>query len=427
MTRRWLGLGSLLLLLALAGAWLLRSMEDTAQGSMNGVAAQAAGDALQRGEYLARAGNCRHCHTQRGGASYAGGRALETPFGTVYSSNLTPDSGTGIGLWSAQDFWQALHQGRSRDGHWLLPAFPYGNFTFVSRADSDALYAFLRSVPAVLQANRSHALAWPFNSQWALGLWRGLFFRAQEFLPDASRSADWNRGAYLVQGLGHCSACHAQRNALGASGDATALAGGMIAVQDWYAPSLAARPVNGAPQRETEETVQLLHSGISAHAAVSGPMADVVLHSTQYLEPSDLQAMVRYLKDLPSGPDANLPVRNAEKPDPGANPAGARLYREHCAQCHGDEGQGVALAYPALAGSAAVNLASPVNLVQIVLNGGFAPATGANPRPFGMPPFALSLSDHEIAAVLSFVRTAWGNRAAEVTPHDVDRLRGHAR
>ncbi len=422
MMRRWLGLVALLL--AVAAVWLLRSADEGSPRLTPAVLVQAPGDARERGEYLARAGNCMHCHTQRGGAAYAGGRAMETPFGTVYTSNLTPDADTGIGRWSADDFWQALHQGRSKDGHWLLPAFPYGNFTAVSRADADALYAFLRTVAGVSQANRPHALAWPFDSQWALGLWRGLFFRAQEFSPDANRSAQWNRGAYLVQGLGHCSACHSQRNALGASADASALGGGMIAIQDWYAPSLLSLPRTGAPS-DAEETVQLLQTGVSERAAVSGPMADVVRHSTQYLWPSDLRAMVGYLQDLAPAQVASRPIGNAVKPDPGANPSGANLYKEHCASCHGDAGQGVPRAYPALAGSGGVNLWSPVNLIQIVLHGGFAPVTSANPRPFGMPPFALSLSDHEIATVLSFVRSAWGNRAPEVTAHDVDRLRGH--
>jgi mono/diheme cytochrome c family protein len=422
-------MAALLLALAVAVVLVLRDADDAAQASMKNATVQPAAQTLARGEYLARAGNCMHCHTQRGGAAYAGGRAIETPFGSVYTSNLTPDADTGIGHWSADDFWQAMHYGRSKDSHWLLPAFPFGNFTRVNRADSDALYAWLRTVPAVSQANRPHALAWPFSSQWALGLWRGLFFRAQAFKPDTSQSEQWNRGAYLVQGLGHCSACHAARNAMGASSDAMALAGGMIAMQNWYAPALASRSqAGGVPRWKTQEMVQMLQTGTSAHGAAMGPMAEVVLHSTQYLTPEDLTAMALYLEDLPPVSDtfASASASKRSNTDRDAPLPGAKLYKDHCAQCHAEDGLGVPHAYPALAGSGAVNRASPMNLVQVVLNGGFAPATSSNPRPFGMPPFALSLSDHDIAAVLSYVRSAWGNRAGEVTPQDVDRLRGRA-
>jgi mono/diheme cytochrome c family protein len=427
MTRNWFGLAALLLALGVAAVLVFRGADDATRASMQSATAQPVVDIVARGEYLARAGNCMHCHTERGGAPYAGGRALETPFGSVYTSNLTPDADTGIGHWSADDFWQALHFGRSKDGHWLLPAFPYGNFTRVNRADSDALYAWLRTVPAVAQANRAHALAWPFSSQWALGIWRGLFFRAQVFKSDTSQSEQWNRGAYLVQGLGHCSACHSARNVMGASSDAMALAGGMIAGQDWYAPALASRShAGGVPPWTTQAMVQMLQTGTSNRGAAMGPMAEVVLHSTQHLSPADLAAMALYLEHLPPVSDTRASASSRPLSERDAPGPGAKLYQDHCAQCHAEDGQGVPHAYPALAGSGAVNMASPMNLVQIVLNGGFAPATSGNPRPFGMPPFALSLSDHDIAAVLSYVRSAWGNRAGEVTPQDVDRLRGHA-
>ena len=428
MMRRWRAWAALLFVVAVAVLLVFREVDDASQVPVTSATAQTLIATLQRGEYLARAGSCMHCHTQRGGAAYAGGRAIETPFGSVYTSNLTPDVDTGIGRWSADDFWQALHNGRSKDGHWLLPAFPYGNFTRVNRADSDALYAWLRTVPAVSQANRPNTLAWPFSSQWALGLWRGLFFRAQVFKPDTGQSEQWNRGAYLVQGLGHCSACHAARNAMGASSDAMALAGGMIAVQDWYAPALASRSqAGGVPRWTTQAVVQMLQTGISSQGAAMGPMAEVVLRSTQYLTSADLAAMALYLEDLPPVSDSFVSASKRSNADHDAPLPGARLYKDHCAQCHAEDGQGVPHAYPALAGSGAVNMASPMNLVQIVLNGGFAPATSGNPRPFGMPPFALSMSDHDMAAVLSYVRSAWGNRGGEVTPQDVDRLRGHAR
>ena len=189
---------------------------------------------LERGRYLARLGNCMGCHTTRGGPEYAGGRAIDTPFGAVYSPNITADRDTGIGAWSADDFWRALHEGRSRDGRLLAPAFPYPNYTRVARADADALFAYLRTVAPVAQANRPHALQFPFGTQAAMWAWRTLFFRPGVYEPESERSVEWNRGAYLVQGLGHCGACHTPRNALGAARNSQWLAGGMIPVQNWY-------------------------------------------------------------------------------------------------------------------------------------------------------------------------------------------------
>jgi mono/diheme cytochrome c family protein len=424
--RRWLvGFVFVALLGALALLGLhLAPLEPSASRPQSPVSAAEA--ELARGAYLARAGNCRHCHTARGAADFAGGRALETPFGTVFSSNLTPDRATGIGGWSSQDFWQAMHHGRSKDGRWLLPAFPYSEFTRISRDDSDALFAWLSSQAPVRHPNRDHALTWPYNSQWALGVWRALYFRPGTFQPDAARTEQWNRGAYLVQGLGHCSACHAARNAMGASTDAAALAGGLIPMRNWYAPSLASSAEAGVQDWAPREIVQLLQTGVSARGWASGPMAEVVLHSTQYLTDVDLAAMARYLKDLPTRAPTAPVIADAALVDPAAPQEGAKLYERHCAACHGEAGQGVPGAYPALAGNRAVTMASSTNLVQTVLNGGFAAATAGNPRPFGMPPFALSLSDHEVAAVLSHIRSAWGNRGGEVSRHDVDRLRSHA-
>ncbi len=239
MRRAWLALALAALALLLAGAvWWLN-----VRGDGDGHFVPPATDdpaLLARGAYLARAGNCQDCHTPRGAAPYSGGRGIPTPFGTVYSSNLTPDAATGIGTWNAAEFRRALHNGRSRGGRLLYPAFPYDAYTRISDADADALFAYLRSLPPVVQPNRPHALRFPYDTQWALALWRALHFRPGRFEPQPARSAEWNRGAYLVQGLGHCSACHAGRNALGASRDAAGLAGGLIPLQNWYAPALNA-------------------------------------------------------------------------------------------------------------------------------------------------------------------------------------------
>ena len=394
------------------------------------VAAASPSEALiARGAYIARAGNCMTCHTALGGEKYAGGRGIATPFGTVFTSNLTPDDKTGLGTWSPAHFWRALHNGRSKNGRLLYPAFPYTSYTQVTREDSDALFAFLRSLPPVAQPNRAHELRFPYQSQAALAVWRALFFSPGVYEPDATRNAEWNRGAYLVKGLGHCSACHTARNALGASDEGLDLAGGLIPMQNWYAPSLTSAQEAGVADWDRAHIVSLFRSGVSPRASVTGPMAEVVQSSTQYLSLEDLGAMAQFLKELPKA--AAEPAAKAAPPAAPAPVAsttaarGAKLYEQHCAQCHGDNGQGVANAYPALAGNRSVTMKSTVNLVQIVLAGGYAPATQDNPRPFGMPPFVLVLGDSEVAAVLSYIRGAWGNQASEVTSLEVNRMRAN--
>lgn len=391
--------------------------EDPITSSMAG---PASAQLIASGEYLARTGNCMACHTARGGAPYAGGLGIQTPFGTVYTSNLTPDAQTGIGAWSSSEFWRAMHNGRSRDGRLLYPAFPYPNYTHVTRADSDAIYAYLRSLPAVAQVNRAHELRFPYNSVPALAVWRALFFKPGQFEPDTRQSADWNRGAYLVQGLGHCNACHASRNALGATSGALDLGGGLIPVQNWYAPSLTSPHEAGVAEWRLADIVELLKTGVSPQGTVAGPMAEVVQNSTQHWGDADLLAMATYLKALPTSPERRATV---QVPPPPPDSRGAKLYRQHCAQCHGDQGEGAAKAYPALAGNRAVTMDSPANLVRMVLAGGFAPSTAGNPRPYGMPPFAMLFSNDDTAAVVSYIRSAWGNQAKAVSTLDVIQLR----
>ena len=378
---------------------------------------------VERGAYLARAGNCMACHTQRGGAAYAGGRAIDTPFGTVFSSNLTPDRANGLGTWSTSTFWRAMHHGKSRDGRLLLPVFPYTSYTRVKREDSDALFGFLRSQAPVAQPNMPHAVRWPYDTQAALAVWRTLYFRPAVFQPEAGRSASWNRGAYLVQGLGHCNECHSRRNLLGASDAAHPLAGGPIPMQSWLAPSLRANEEAGVGDWSIADIAALLGAGVSARGGASGPMAEVVFGSTQYLRTADLRAMAEFLKTLAGERPAQFHLADDARASAKLLDTGANLYEKHCTACHGADGQGVADAYPALAGSRAVQMADPVNLVQIVLRGGYAPVTSGNPRPFGMPPYQVLLGDAEVAAVLSYVRSAWGNQAASLTELSVARLR----
>jgi mono/diheme cytochrome c family protein len=385
-----------------------------------------AGESVARGAYLVRVGNCRACHTERGGAAFAGGRAIETPFGAVYASNLTPHA-TGLGNWSASHFWRAMHHGRSRDGRLLYPAFPYPHYTLVTRADADAIYDYLRSLAPVERANTPHSLRWPYSTQTALAIWRALYFRPDAHEDHPGQSAEWNRGAYLVNGLGHCGACHTTRNVLGASSDMIDLSGGLIPMQNWYAPSLASPAEAGVGDWDLEHTVRLLQAGVSPRGTVLGPMAEVVLQSTQHLAPADLRAMAVYLKSLPQSKPHTQAAQGPRMISGEMAERGGKLYRDHCAQCHGDDGEGVPGAYPALAGNRAVTLAVPANLVQVVLGGGFPPATAGNPRPFGMPPFATVLSDAQVAAVITHIRTSWGNRGTAVGEFTVSQQRGGSR
>jgi mono/diheme cytochrome c family protein len=378
---------------------------------------------VERGRYLALAGNCAGCHTTRGGQPYAGGLPLETPFGTIYSSNLTSDAKTGIGSWSSAHFWRAMHNGRSKDGRLLYPAFPYPNFTKVTREDSDAIYAYLRTVAPAPAPNLAHRLRFPYDTQAALAVWRALSFKPEAFVANAGKPAEWNRGAYLVDGLGHCIACHGTRNSLGATETRLGLSGGLIAVENWYAPSLTDKHQAGVAGWPTADVVALLKTGTAPGGSVMGPMADVVFRSTQHLSEADLAAMAGYLKDLPDVPRSDEPARTSApiRRDAGTMARGGKIYDQRCAYCHGDQGQGATGAYPPLAGNRAVNMSPPTNLIQVVSHGGFLPSTAGNPRPYGMPPFGQVLDAAEVAAVLTYIRGSWGNDSTPVTQLDTMR------
>ena len=396
--------------------WRCGSASEVASST----APQAATNQAQvaRGAYLARIGNCAQCHTAQGGASYAGGRAIDTPFGAVMSGNLTPDATYGIGNWSAQDFWQALHHGISKDGRALYPAFPYTSYTLVTREDADALFAYLKTVPPSPVPNRAHTLRWPYNTQLALKVWRLLFFKPAADTPsNTAASAAADRGAYLVQGLGHCDECHAERNALGAMRTGTTQEGGVLPVRQWFAPALQSPWL----QRWSEAQLQtFLQSGISPHGYAAGPMAEVVQHGTRYLTDADALAMAKYLQRNAEGTPAS---RSSAAPGSDTLKKGSAIYDKQCADCHGKSGEGQSNAYPALAGNPNVQRANINNLVLHTLYGGYPASTSGNSRPFGMPPFVLKLNDAEIAAVLSYLRTSWGNHGSAVSEFDINKLR----
>jgi mono/diheme cytochrome c family protein len=381
--------------------------------------------AVARGEYLAKIGNCAGCHTARGGEPFAGGRRIQTPFGSVVAGNITPDNTHGIGAWSADDFYRALHEGRSNDGRLLSPAFPYTNTTLISRADSDAMYAyFMRGVTASARANEMGSMGWPYNSQFAMAIWRVLFFDQAPPIADAP-TQPMERGAYLANGLAHCSACHGARNVLGAPVAGREHAGAMMPLNDWYAPSLYDVNEGSVADWSKEEIATWLRVGLTARASALGPMADVVYKSTQHLTDADALALATYLKSLPVTRTVKSAPPDAKK-IVGAAP-GSELYALHCESCHGKNGEGEAGAFPALAGNRAVTMARHENLIRVTLEGGFAPATRGNPAPYGMTPFYHLLKDDEIAEVLTYIRSAWGNDAPPVTRLDMANYRNKQR
>jgi mono/diheme cytochrome c family protein len=379
---------------------------------------------IQQGEYLSRAGDCLACHTGPGGKPFAGGLAMPTPFGTLYTTNITPDRETGIGTWSADDFYGLMHTGRRPDGGLIYPAMPFASYTKVTRADSDAIYAYLRSVTPVKAPNRPNELRFPYDNRSLILGWRTLFFQQGAYQRDPSKSDAWNRGAYLVQGLGHCGMCHTAINALGGSSQSEAFQGGLIPMQNWYAPSLTSNKEAGLGNWSLAEISDYLRDGVSHRGSVYGPMAEVVYDSLQYLTPDDIGAMAIYLKSLGEGsPPGAATTSLTASENSLLMVLGKSVYDARCATCHGAQGQGMPTAYPPLAGNQSIQMASAVNPIRMVLNGGYPPGTAGNPKPYGMPPFAQVLSDDEVAAVVTYIRSAWGNAGSAVSARQANELR----
>jgi mono/diheme cytochrome c family protein len=381
-------------------------------------------DTLKRGEYLARAGDCIACHTAPEGHIFAGGRAMLTPFGTLYTSNITPDTETGIGKWSVDDFYKTMHSGRFPDGGLIYPAMPFASYTKVTRADSDAIFAYLKSIPPVNQKDRPHDLRFPYDNRSLILGWRTLFFTDGEYKSNPSKSAEWNRGAYLVEGLGHCGMCHSPINALGGTSQSDAFKGGLIPMQNWYAPSLTSNREAGLGDWSIKDITDLLQTGVSVRGVVYGPMAEVVHNSLQYLTDEDSKAMAVYLKSIAEG----APKASARSTLPTTESSllmslGKTVYDARCASCHGAQGEGKPPHWPPLANNQSIETESAVNPIRMVLNGGYPPGTKGNPRPYGMPPFAGLLSDNEVAAVVTYIRTAWGNGGMPVSALEANELR----
>ncbi|MEO9382582.1 cytochrome c [Chromobacterium phragmitis] len=375
-------------------------------------------DGVRRGAYLARVSDCIACHSAPGGKENAGGLPMDTPVGKIYSTNITPDKETGIGDYSYEDFARALRRGVAKEGHSLYPAMPYTSFARINDDDMRDLYAyFMYGVQPVKQANRDSDIPWPLSMRWPLTLWRWMFHDDSRYQPDAGKTAEWNRGAYLVQGMAHCGTCHTPR---GVAFQEVALSekkpgyltGALLA--GWYAGNLTGDAREGLGGWSADELSQYLQTGRNRHTAAFGPMAEVVHYSSQHINAADLSAIAVYLKSLPSAGAA----------DPAPVRTGAALFFENCATCHQANGQGHDKVVPALAGSSAVMARDATSLIRVVLEGGVNARTHHLAWEYSMPGYAQQMSDQEVADVLTYMRQSWGNAASPVAAGDVAKVRG---
>ncbi|MDB5955271.1 cytochrome c [Ramlibacter sp.] len=387
---------------------------------------------IARGAYLATVGDCAACHTAAGGKPLAGGLAIATPVGVVYSSNVTPDQATGIGRYSLGDFERAVRRGIRPDGSTLYPAMPFPSYARTSDPDIAALYAyFMNGVAPVAQVDRKADIPWPLSLDWPLTWWRWAFAPSVPAALPAAGGALLARGAYLVEGLGHCGACHTPRGyafeekALTDAGGPAYLSGARV--DRYFASNLRGDDRNGLGRFSEEDVIRLLQAGRNSGTAVFGAMADVVSHSTQFMRLEDLRAIAHYLKSLPpsgaGGGFAYDATAAAALSSGNASTRGSLDYLNNCAACHQSSGKGYAETFPALAGNPVVNSADPSSLIDIVLNGATMPPTGQAPTSFAMPPFRERVSDEQVSDVLTFIRSSWGNKAPAVDAAAVARLR----
>lgn len=392
---------------------------------------------IEKGRYLADAGDCTACHTAKGGKPFAGGLPIASPIGTLYSSNITPDKASGIGSYTLDDFDRALRHGIAANGNSLYPAMPYPAYARTSDDDVRALYTyFMHGVAPVYAENRTNDVPWPLSMRWPLAVWRKVFAPApQDVAFNAARYQDPQvaRGAYLVQGLGHCGSCHTpravtlQEKALDESGDAF-LSGGPV-IDGWLAVNLRGNAADGLGNWSANDIVATLRSARSeTHAVLGGAMGDVVVHSTQHLNDQDLQAVAAYLKTLPASA-RQVSTFTADPTTAKALQAGqegsrgAELYVDNCAACHRTDGQGYQRVFPKIAGNSSVLSQDPVSMIRLVLAGSKLPATATAPSELGMPGFAWRMSDEEVAQLLTFIRSSWGNHAPAVNAGQVAQLR----
>jgi len=374
---------------------------------------------LERGRYLAVVGDCAACHTLPGsGRDFAGGRAIETPFGNLLAPNITPDPITGIGAWTDDEFVNALIKGTGRHGTRLYPAMPYTYYTKITRDDALAIRAYLNTVPAVYNPVKSNQLPLPFNIRLTMAVWDALFFSPGGFIPASGKSPEWNRGAYLTEGLGHCGLCHTPKNFLGGDDKGRRLQG--YSLQGWFAPDITDDLRRGLGAWSVDDIAAYLKSGHNKMSAATGPMSETLNLSTSRMSDTDLRAIAVYLKDQ-KGRGKEV----VERVDPASAPmkAGAQIYADECAGCHGANGNGIAGLFPTLNGSPVVQQTDPTTLAHVVLRGARSVSTAQAPTGAAMPEFAWVLSNNQIADVLTYIRNAWGNSAPPVSADEIRKKR----
>ncbi len=373
---------------------------------------------VEKGRYLATAADCVACHTiPNGGKPFAGGRAIETPFGNITSPNITPDIETGIGSWTDKQFDNAVRNGVRPNGSRLYPAMPYTSYTKMSHDDVVAIRAYLNTVEPVRHPVVANTLPFPFNIRASMRVWDALYFNRGELKPDLQKPVDWNRGAFLVEGPGHCMACHTPKSFLGGDKSSEYLRGSYL--QGWFAPDITNDERVGLGQWSSSDIVAYLKTGHNRITAATGPMAEEIEHSTSKLKDEDLAAMAAYLKSVPGSADSPATL----KADDPVMVAGQAIYRDQCAACHQIDGKGVPQLFPSLAESSGVRSRDATTLIRIVLRGARSVATKKEPTAPGMPSFGRQLNDEQVAAVVSYVRNAWGRPAAAIAPGDVGKMR----
>lgn len=371
-------------------------------------------DQYARGSYIATLGDCTACHTTDAKQPYAGGVKINTPFGVLAGANITPDRETGIGTWSYDDFRRAMTDGIGHGGKRLYGAMPFTAYTKMSEQDLQDLWAWIQTLQPIHHEVETNQLPFPFNIRTSLIAWNWLNFDKGTFEPDPKKSAEWNRGAYLVQGLGHCGTCHTSKNFLGGDKSDRFISGG--AVEGWYAPNLGADAHTGLGKWTQEDIVSYLRTGVNRYAIASGPMADAVRHSTQYWRDEDLRAVATFLKEGKTH-DEKVPQPLAASDD--RMKLGAQIYEAKCSACHSPRGRGERNIFPQLASNPLINQPDATSLIRVVSAGSRGVDTDARPTAPAMPAFAGVLDDEQIAAVLTYVRNSWGNAAEPVSASDV--------
>jgi mono/diheme cytochrome c family protein len=385
--------------------------------AFGGALAAEPSEMIARGKALTVAGDCASCHTADPAKPFAGGKRIDTPFGGIYSPNLTPDRDTGIGSWSDGEFYQALREGVRRDGSRYYPAFPYPNFTKLIRDDILAIRAYLATLTPFRNNSPPPELRWPLTYRVLMRGWNFVFFRPGIFQPNQLKSAEWNRGGYLVEGAAHCGACHTPKNMFGADKRGRAYGGG--SVDGWFAPRLDSAEHSGLKSWSVDDIVEYLQSGRNGKSHSGGPMAEVIVNSTSVMSDADVRAMAVYLKDLPVG----APEPTVAPPPQAEMAAGRAIYARACVACHEADGSGAPRIYPPLPGNANMLSADPTSTLRIILDGAQTVTTPRAPNTGSMPDYAKQLSDQQIADVTNYIRNSWGNAAPLVTPAQVKKAR----